>query len=154
MTALAETTQRPYPYVRVILCFSLLGAPLGSAMLGIAASVFTMQLEGSLIWEAGLALTMLFVFVGSVVGLVPAVLCGICLAVGRVYRTRLGIFNAFVSGGLLSWLCAAAALAGMDGETKIFFPLAWMLIGAGGGSALILALLVLPRKPRDIFQAA
>lgn len=150
MTALAETPERPYPYVRVILCFSLLGAPLGSAILGIAASVFTMRLESGFTLEAGSVLIMVFVLVGSVVGLVPAVLCGIWLAVWRVHRTWLGIFNAFVSGGLLSWLCTVAVLASMGGETKIFIPGAWILIGAGGGSALILALLVLPRKPRDM----
>ena len=87
LPAQPETAQ-PYPYVRVILGFALLGGATGGLVLG---------LFFALLGDAGAALLpvlLMMMTFGAFLGLVPAFLCGIWLALCQTRRNAGGLLHA------------------------------------------------------------
>ena len=130
LPAQPETAQ-PYPYVRVILGFALLGGATGGLILG---------LVGALLGRGGDAATLLdilllIVFAGAVLGLVPAFLCGLWLAVSRARRNETGLLSAALVGAAISALYLLV----------ITQEIASMPFGfLGGVAAFLVGLLLLP----------
>ena len=122
---------QPYPYVRVILGFALLGGATGGLILG---------LVGALLGRGGDAATLLdilllIVFAGAVLGLVPAFLCGLWLAVSRARRNETGLLSAALVGAAISVLYLLV----------ITQEIASMPFGfLGGVAAFLVGLLLLP----------
>ena len=122
---------QPYPYVRVVLGFALLGGATGGLILG---------LVGALLGRGGDAATLLdilllIVFAGAVLGLVPAFLCGLWLAVSRARSNETGLLSAALVGAAISVLYLLV----------ITQEIASMPFGfLGGVAAFLVGLLLLP----------
>lgn len=142
MTAPTRQTVHAYPYLRVILCFALLGGAIGGALLTVAVDMLSGRglAEGGNNWPGALV----FMLAGSIMGLVPAALCGVWLAWRRRCRNLGGIAEAVLAGAVISWLFIWLLLSGWNEAG--FLADSWLFFVAGGGSALILALCVLPRS--------
>ena len=128
LPAQPETAQ-PYPYVRVILGFALLGGATGGLVLG---------LFFALLGDAGAALLpvlLMMMTFGAFLGLVPAFLCGLWLAVSRARRNETGLLSAALVGAAISVLYLLV----------ITQEIASMPFGfLGGVAAFLVGLLLLP----------
>lgn len=133
---------KPYPYLRVIVCFALLGGAIGGALLTVAVDMLSGRglYEGGNNWLG----TLVFMLAGGIMGFVPATVCGAWLAWRRRCRNFGGLAEAVLVGAAGSWLFIWLLLSGWNEAG--FLADSWMFLLAGGGSALILALCVLPRQ--------
>ena len=122
---------QPYPYVRVVLGFALLGGATGGLILG---------LVGALLGRGGDAATLLdilllIVFAGAVLGLVPAFLCGIWLALCQTRRNAGGLLHAALAGAATSAVCMGLFTQEIGG----------LLFGfLGAAAAILVGALLLP----------
>lgn len=137
-----ETQKRPYPYVRVIMCFTLLGGAAGGAVLAVLTAIGGFLLSGEISALGGGLLVFMFAMAGTLQGLLPAAVCGICLAVRRTDGSRSGLIHAAVYGALLSWGYAQSGLMGQFHSSFVYGSLLALLTGAI--TAWLLALFVLP----------
>ena len=127
---------QPYPYVRVVLGFALLGGATGGLILG---------LVGALLGRGGDAATLLdilllIVFAGAVLGLVPAFLCGLWLAVSRARRNETGLLSAALVGAALVGAAISALYLLVITQEIASMPFGFL----GGVAAFLVGLLLLP----------
>lgn len=132
---------KPYPYLRVIVCFALFGGAVGGALLGLTATAVYGHSHELVVhdWRP-LAGFMVF---GSVIGLIPALLCGIWLAWRRRCRNLGGMAEAVLVGAAIGWLFICLTVGW---QVPGFLMESWLFLVAGGGSALIVGGCVLPRQ--------
>ena len=128
LPAQPETAQ-PYPYVRVILGFALLGGATGGLVLG---------LFFALLGDAGAALLpvlLMMMTFGAFLGLVPAFLCGIWLALCQTRRNAGGLLHAALAGAATSAVCMGLFTQEIGG----------LLFGfLGAAAAVLVGALLLP----------
>ena len=137
LSAQPETTRR-YPYVRVILGFSLLGGATGGAVLAVGLTLFGAMAGEA---EAGawlLPVLLMLMTYGAFLGLLPASLCGVWLALWQTQRTVGGLLHAVLAGAVVSALCMM--LFTQDNGSAAFGLL-------GGAAAFLLGTLLLPEPP-------
>lgn len=140
-----ETQERPYPYVQVMMCFALLGGAAGGAVLAVLTAIGAFLLSGDMSALGGVLLVFMFAMAGTLQGLLPAAVCGICLAVRRTDGSRSGLIHAAVYGALLS-LGTQSGLMGQFHSSFVYGSLLALLTGAV--TAWLLALFVLPLPSR------
>lgn len=137
LSAQPEATQsRRYPYVRVILGFSLLGGATGGAVLAVGTAFF-----GNVGGSGAVALllvVLVFMTYGAFLGLLPALLCGVWLALWKTQRTAGGLLHAVLAGAVVSGLCMM--LFTQDSGSAVLGLL-------GGAAAFLLGALLLPAPP-------
>ena len=102
MTAPAKQTVHIYPYLRVIVCFALLGGAIGGVLLAVVVDILSGRglYEGGNNWLGALV----FMLAGFIMGFVPATLCGVWLAWRRRCRKPGGLAEAVLVGAAGSWL--------------------------------------------------
>lgn len=123
---------QPYPYVRVILGFALLGGATGGLILALGSALLDGMGEGIAAW---LPVLLVFMIYGALLGLVPALLCGVWLALWQTRRNAAGLLHAALAGTVVSGLCLL--LVAPDMSITVFGLL-------GGASAVLLVVLLLP----------
>lgn len=153
MNSKAQKTS--YPYVRVIVYFALLGGALGGALLSVFATLGRFLLGGLVSAFGGILLFFAFALMGTVLGLLPAALCGICLAMRRTDGSRSGLIHAAVYGALFTWVCHTllswmfwqSAKTGLFHHSFVYSSILAVLTGAA--TAWLLAFFVLPLPPQE-----
>ena len=86
-------------------------------------------------WAWGLPVLLVFMIYGALLGLVPALLCGVWLALWQTRRNAAGLLHAALAGTVVSGLCLL--LVAPDMSITVFGLL-------GGASAVLLVGLLLP----------
>lgn len=135
----------PYPFVKVIAGFTLLGGALGGLLIFLHALLtaehpIPFSLESILYIAA----------YGAKLGTIPAALTGLWLAWWRVARNALGLLHAFFAGACFSALFAVAFWLSMGGaESARYIPIFSAIMAlVGAASAIILGALFLPKAQR------
>ena len=110
----------------------MLGGATGGLILALGSALLDGMGEGIAAW---LPVLLVFMIYGALLGLVPALLCGVWLALWQTRRNAAGLLHAALSGTVVSGLCLL--LVAPDMSITVFGLL-------GGASAVLLVVLLLP----------
>lgn len=145
-----------YPAGRAFACFVLCGGALGGVLvlLGFGLTAVAAKLaDGSFNGEdwqvvAGMPLmSPVFMLFGTVLGGLPAAVCGLWLSLAKPYRTIGGVLHALLAGAVCGGFFAVlVGFSGADNRVESCGFITFFAI-VGGVSAAVLGLCALPKKP-------
>lgn len=140
-----------YPNRKVIAGYTLLGGLTGSGILAILVQAIEITKAGYLI---PLTEVIIFIFFGTIVGTVPAVITGIIISLTKTYLNNIkDVIKCFLLGFLVTFVCyylpMAVIFLGFTDWSLFFEPMFMSLLVVGGVSSVVLAFLFLPKGERN-----
>ncbi|WP_201598840.1 hypothetical protein [Psychrobacter vallis] len=137
-----------YPKANVITAYSFFGGAIGGGVIGLVIAMF-MVLEAVLQGIVGsLVLALLaiptFAFLGSLLGLIPAILTGCLVASLKLYRNDKGLSQSAIIGTISTVICALLLM----GFNNFTFSLAACIFATmiGSISGYLTGLFFLPKS--------